>query len=130
MLRTENFERAPHVLNTQRLNLMKAAKEGREEDSPWLRGVLLQHGLHGLQLHEVLAHVRVQDHLNAEGAELPELAPRHVGEDVAVVRLDGPVSRRMSRLGLGPFRFLGFENLFFFFPFLAIESRKRIDSLQ
>lgn len=66
----------------------------READLPGLRGVLLQHGLHGLQLQEVLAHVRVQDHLDAERAKLPELAPRHVGEDVAVVLLDGPVGRR------------------------------------
>ena len=58
--------------------------------------MLLQHGLHGLELEEVLAHVGVQHHLDAEGAELPELVPRHVGEDVAVVRLDSPVSRRMN----------------------------------
>ena len=60
--------------------------------------MLLQHGLHGLQLQEVLAHVRVQDHLYAERAELPELVPRHVGEDVAVVLLDGPVSRGMNEI--------------------------------
>ena len=59
--------------------------------SPGLRGVLLQHGLHGLELEEVLAHVGVQHHLDAERAELPELVPRHVGEDVAVVLLDCPV---------------------------------------
>ena len=58
--------------------------------SPGLRGVLLQHGLHGLELEEVLAHVGVQHHLDAERAELPELVPRHVGEDVAVVLLDCP----------------------------------------
>ena len=53
--------------------------------------MLLEHGLHGLELEEVLAHVGVQDHLDAERAELPELVPRHVGEDVAVVLLDRPV---------------------------------------
>ena len=62
-------------------------------DSPWLRGVLLEHGLHGLELEEVLAHVGVQDHLDAERAELPELVTRHVGEDVTVVLLDRPVER-------------------------------------
>ena len=63
----------------------------KNADSPGLRGVLLEHGLHGLELEEVLAHVGVQDHLDAERAELPELVPRHVGEDVAVVLLDRPV---------------------------------------
>ena len=63
----------------------------KDADSPGLRGVLLEHGLHGLELEEVLAHVGVQDHLDAERAELPELVPRHVGEDVAVVLLDRPV---------------------------------------
>jgi hypothetical protein len=50
--------------------------------------VLLQHRLHGFELRKVLTHVRVQDHVDAEVAELAKLRLLHVRKDVAVVLLN------------------------------------------
>jgi len=55
---------------------------------PWFSHVLLQHRLHGFELRKVLTHVRVQDHVDAEVAELAKLRLLHVRKDVAVVLLN------------------------------------------
>lgn len=52
--------------------------------------MLLQDGLHGLELREVLAHVRVQHHLDQQVAHVAEVLLLHVREHVAVVLLEGP----------------------------------------
>ena len=73
--------------------------------------MLLQLGLHGLELRKVLTHVGVEDHLDDEVAELAEVALLHVGEDVAVVLLDqsGKKERKMRALF-----FSIFAGMFFF----------------
>ena len=59
--------------------------------------MLLQHRLHGLQLGEVLTHVRVEDHLDAQVTEFPELCLLHVRKDVAVVVLDHPGKKKKRK---------------------------------
>ena len=58
---------------------------------PGLPIVLLYRGLHGFQLGEVLAHVRVQDHVDDQVAKIAKISLLHVGENVAVVLFDHPI---------------------------------------
>ena len=62
---------------------------------PGLPIVLLYRGLHGLQLGEVLAHVRVQDHVDDQVAKIAKISLLHVGENVAVVLFDHPKERKI-----------------------------------
>jgi len=50
----------------------------------------LDHGLHGLQLGEMLAHVGMQDHVYYQIAKVAKVSLLHVGENVAVMLLDQP----------------------------------------
>ena len=62
---------------------------------PGLPIVLLYRGLHGFQLGEVLAHVRVQDHVDDQVAKIAKISLLHVGENVAVMLLDQPVKKKL-----------------------------------
>ena len=42
----------------------------------------------------MLAHVRVQDHVDDQVAEIAKVSLLHVGENVAVVLLDQPIQRK------------------------------------
>ena len=53
--------------------------------------MLLYRCLHGFQLGKVLAHVRVQDHVNDQVTKIAKISLLHVGENVAVMLLDQPV---------------------------------------
>ena len=61
---------------------------------PGLPIVLLYRCLHGFQLGEVLAHVRVQDHVDDQVAKIAKISLLHVGENVAVMLLDQPAKKR------------------------------------
>jgi hypothetical protein len=56
--------------------------------------MLLDHRFHGLQLGEMLAHVRVEDHIDDQVAELPEVSLLHVGEYIAIVLGEQPVTNQ------------------------------------
>ena len=53
--------------------------------------MLLYRCLHGFQLGKVLAHVRVQDHVDDQVTKIAKISLLHVGENVAVMLLDQPV---------------------------------------
>ena len=58
--------------------------------SPRLPTVLLYHGLHGLQLRKMLAHVGMQDHVYDQIAKVAKVSLLHVRENVAVMLIDQP----------------------------------------
>ena len=61
---------------------------------PGLPTVLLDHGLHGLQLRKVLAHVGMQDHVYNQIAKIAKVSLLHVCENVAVMFLDQPANNK------------------------------------
>ena len=67
-------------------------------DLPGLPAILLYRRFHGFQLGKVLAHVRMQDHINDQIAKIAKVSLLHVGENVAIVLLDHPVIQNNPRI--------------------------------
>ena len=57
--------------------------------------MLLYRCLHGFQLGKVLAHVRVQDHVDDQVTKIAKISLLHVGENVAVMLLDQPAKKKL-----------------------------------